>query len=272
VGFQFRGKFEGRLRSFWDACLTISGIVPALIFGVAFGNLFVGVPFGFDPELHLHSEITLRSLLNPFALLVGLVSLAMIMLHGATWLNYKASGAVAERSRRAIPRAAAAYAVLFAGAGFWLTQLNGLRITSSIDAAAASNPLVKTVATVPGAWLMNMAAHPALWLLPLAALASAGLAVMLRGRPLASFIASALVPLFTIGTAGAALFPFLLPSSSQPDMSLTVWDASSSRLTLGIMLGAVIVFLPVVLLYTGWVYRVLRGQVSPESIARDGHY
>jgi cytochrome d ubiquinol oxidase subunit II len=272
VGLQFRGKFEGWLRTFWDSCLTISGIVPSLVFGVAFGNLFVGVPFGFDPDLRFHSEITLLSLLNPFALLVGLVSLAMIMLHGATWLSCKATGAVAERARRIVPLAAGVYAALFVAAGFWLTQLDGLRITSAVDPAAPSNPLLKTVATVPGAWLMNMQAHPVLWLLPLLALGAASLAVQLRARPLASFAASALVPLFTIATAGAALFPFLLPSSSEPDMSLTVWDASSSKLTLGIMLGAVIVFLPLVLLYTGWVYRVLRGPVSPESMAPDGHY
>ncbi|HWA03785.1 MAG TPA: cytochrome d ubiquinol oxidase subunit II [Rhizomicrobium sp.] len=272
VGFQFRGKFEGRLRRFWDWCLTVGGIVPSLVFGVAFGNLFMGVPFGFDPDLRFHSQITLLSLLNPFALLVGLVSLAMILLHGAAWLNHKASGAVAERARRIVPLAAAAYALLFAGAGFWLTQLSGARVTSLVDTGGPSNPLLKTVATVPGAWLMNMSAHPVLWLLPVLALASAGLAVLLRRRPLAGLVASALVPFFTIATAGAALFPFLLPSSSQPDMSLTVWDASSSRLTLGIMLGAVAVFLPVVLFYTGWVYRVLRGAVSHESMSRDGHY
>jgi cytochrome d ubiquinol oxidase subunit II len=98
--------------------------------------------------------------------------------------------------------------------------------------------------------------------------------IALRGRPPAAFLASALVPVCTIATAGAALFPFLLPSSSEPDMSLTVWDASSSKLTLGIMLGAVAIFLPIILAYTGFVYRVLRGRVSEENIAGDsgGHY
>lgn len=272
VGLQFRDRFEGWLRRFWDWCLTVGGAVPALIFGVAFGNLFVGVPFGFDPDLRFVSGITLISLLNPFALLCGLVSLSMILLHGAAWLNYKASGAVAARARRIVPVAAAGFAILFAAAGFWIAQRNGFRITSPVDAAGPSNPLLKTVAVVPGAWLRNFFARPALWLLPLCAFAAAELCVLLRRSPLAAFLASALVPVLTIATAGAALFPFLLPSSIEPDMSLTVWDASSSRLTLSIMLGAVVVFLPMILAYTAWVYRVMRGPVSPDSMSRDGHY
>jgi len=264
VGFKFRGKIEDpRWRSFWDWCLFVSGTVPSLVFGVAFGNLFVGVSFGFDADLRFHSAITLLSLLNPFALLVGLVSLSMIVLHGAAWLSYKATGAVAARARSAIPYAAGLYAILFIAAGFWLMNLDGARGTSVIDPSGPSNPLLKTVSIVPGGWMFNVRAHSALWVMPLGALAAAGLVALLRKRPLAAFLASALIPLFTIATAGTALFPFLLFSSSAPDMSLTVWDASSSKLTLGIMLGAVAVFFPLIIAYTGWVYRVLRGPIAP---------
>jgi cytochrome d ubiquinol oxidase subunit II len=272
VGFKFRGKVkDARWRSFWDWALCIGGIVPSLVFGVAFGNLFLGVPFGFDADLRFHSTITLFSLLNPFALLVGLVSLSMIVLHGAAWLNYKASGQVAERARRAMPVAAGLYGGLFALAGGLIGKIDGARITSLADPAGPSNPLLKTVAMVPGAWLQNFSAHPWLWLLPLGGFAAAGLAVLLRRRPLAAFLASALVPFCTIATAGVSLFPFLLTSSSQPDVSLTAWDASSSRLTLAIMLGAVVVFLPLIVAYTGWVYRVLRGPVTAKDIAGDSH-
>jgi cytochrome d ubiquinol oxidase subunit II len=266
VGFKFRGKIEDpRWRTFWDWALFVSGTVPALVFGVAFGNLFVGAPFGFDADLHFHSSITLLSLLNPFALLVGLVSLAMIVMHGAAWLSYKTTGAVAARARRTIPLAAAAFAILFAAAGFWLLQIDGMRITSTIDPNGPSNPLLKAVAVVPGAWLFNFYQHAWLWLLPVGALVSAGLAASWRARPLRAFLVSALVPLFTIATAGAGLFPFLLPSTSEPGMSLTVWDASSSKLTLAIMLGAVAVFLPIVIAYTGWAYRVMRGPVTDDT-------
>jgi len=272
VGFKFRGKIaDPRWRSFWDWSLFVSGTVPALVFGVAFGNLFMGVPFGFDPDMRFHSTITLLSLLNPFALVVGLVSLSMIVLHGAAWLNYKTRGAVADRAARAMPYAAAAFTLLFAAAGFWLLQIDGERITSLIDPGGPSNPQLKSVVVEPGAWLSNFHAHLSLWLVPTGAVVSAWAAVLLRKRRLGAFLFSALVPSCTIATAGMALFPFLLPSSSEPSMSLTVWDASSSKLTLGVMLGAVALFLPIVIAYTGWVYRVLRGPVSAEQIAGDSH-
>jgi len=266
VGFKFRGKIKDpRWRGFWDWALFVSGTVPALVFGVAFGNLFVGVPFGFDPDMRFHSTITLLSLLNPFALLVGLVSLSMIVLHGGAWLNYKTRGAVAERAARVMPYAAAAFTILFAAAGFFLLQMDGERITSLVDPDGPSNPQLKSVIVESGAWLSNFRDHVLLWLFPIGAMISAWAAVLLRKRRLGAFLFSALVPLCTIATAGVGLFPFLLPSSSEPGMSLTVWDASSSKLTLAIMLGAVVLFLPIVIAYTGWVYRVMRGPVADDT-------
>jgi len=273
VGFKFRSKVEdSRWRGFWDSALFAGGIVPALVFGVAFGNLFEGVPFGFDADLRFHSTITLLSLLNPFALLAGLVSLSMIVLHGAVWLNLKTTGAVKARAAAIVPSAALAFALLFALAGVWVSQLDGFRIVGALAHDAPSNPLMKTVTRVPGGWFANFEAHPLLWLTVATAYFGAIMAVVLRRRPGLAFVASALVPLGTIATAGAALFPFLLPSSSDPNASLTVWDASSSRLTLAIMLGVVVLFLPVVLAYTAWVYRVMRGPVRPEDVASKTAY
>ncbi len=272
VGFKFRSKFvDPKLRSFWDWALFVGGLVPALVFGVAFGNLFVGVPYGFDSDLRLHIDITLLSLLNPFALLAGLVSVAMLTLHGATWVAYKADGVPGKRARAVIPYAALAFAVLFTAAGVWVLQLDGLRITSAAVADGASNPLLKTVARVTGGWWDNYTAHPLFWLAPFLAYAGALLAVVTRSRPVLAWVCSALVPVGTIATAGLSLFPFWLPSSSNPDQSLTVWDASSSKLTLEIMLGCVVIFLPIVIAYTGWAYRILRGPVKAESIMSDSH-
>jgi len=230
------------------------------------------VPFGFDADLRFHSTITLLSLLNPFALLCGLVSLSMIVLHGAVWLNLKTTGTVKARAAAVVPFAALVFALLFALAGIWVSQLDGLRIVSALAHDAPSNPLMKTVARAAGGWFANFAAHPALWLTVATAYLGAVMAVVLRRQPGLAFIASALVPLGTIATAGAALFPFLLPSSSEPNASLTVWDASSSRLTLAVMLGVVVLLLPVVLAYTAWVYRVMRGPVRPEDVASKTAY
>jgi cytochrome bd ubiquinol oxidase subunit II len=264
VGFKFRGKVDApRWRSFWDWALFSGGVVPALVFGVAFGNLFLGVPFTFDGDLRFHSQITLWSLLNPFGLLVGLVSLSMIVMHGAAWLNLKTEGAVQARARAILPFAALAFLLLFALAGFWLAGLDGYRITSAMAHDGPSNPMLKSVARVPGGWLAGGAQWPAIALV----LAGAAGAVLLRARPLLGFLCSMLVPAGTIGTAGLALFPFLLPSSSDPGVSLTVWDASSSKLTLAVMLGAVALFLPIIIAYTGWVYRVMRGPVRAKDVS-----
>ena len=272
VGFKFRSKFVGHgLRTFWDWALFVGGFVPALVFGVAFGNLFVGVPYGFDSDLRMHEDITLLSLLNPFALLAGLVSVAMLTLHGATWVAYKAEGAPGKRARAVIPYAAGLFALLFTVAGVWALQLDGYRIVSVVADNGPSNPLIKSVARIAGGWWDNYTVHPVFWIAPLLAYLGAALAVLTRGRPVLAWVCSALVPVGVIATAGLSLFPFFLPSSTNPDQSLTVWDASSSKLTLEIMLGCVVIFLPIILAYTGWAYRILRGQVKAENIMSDSH-
>ena len=267
AGFKFRSKIgDPRWRAFWDWALFAGGVVPALVFGVAFGNLFQGVPFGFDSDLRFHSQITLILLLNPFALVVGLVSLSMIVLHGAAWLNYKTEDAVQARARAIMPYAAASFVVLFALAGVWLSYLDGFRIVGAMAHDGPSNPMLKTVTAATGQW-MKSETIPAVAL----ALGGAGLTFLLRRRPILAFLCSAMVPVGTIATAGLALFPFLLPSSSDPGASLTVWDASSSKLTLEIMLGAVVIFLPIIIAYTGFVYRVMRGPVRARDLDRHSY-
>jgi cytochrome d ubiquinol oxidase subunit II len=271
AAFKFRSKMsQPAWRSTWDWALFAGGVVPALVFGVAFGNLFEGVPFGFDTMMRMHSEITLLSLLNPFALLCGLVSLSMIVFHGASWLNYKASGIVKQRAYTTMLYAAVTFIALFTLAGVFLGQIDGYRIVSTIVHDGPSNPLLKTVTRVPHGWFANMTEHPALLLTLIAAYGGCVLAVLLRRFPGYAILCSALVPAGTIATAGAALFPFLMPSSSEPNASLTVWDASSSSLTLAVMLGVTVLILPVVVAYTVWVYHVLRGPVK-ESDIDSGH-
>ena len=265
AGFKFRSKVaDPRWRSFWDWALFAGGMVPALVFGVAFGNLFQGVPFGFDSDLRLQAHITLLSLLNPFALLVGLVSLSMIVLHGAAWLNYKTDSTVQARARKVMPVAVVVFVALFLLAGAWLAHLDGYVITGALAHDGPSIPTLKTVARIAGGW-RTASAMPAVAAAVIGAVAS----LLLRRRPLLAFFASALVPVGVIATAGLALFPFLLPSSSDPSSSLTVWDASSSKLTLGIMLGVVVLLLPIILAYTSWVYRVMRGPVRARDVG--GH-
>ena len=273
VGFKFRSKVEDwRWRAVWDWALFVGGFVPALVFGVAMGNVLLGAPFHFDETLRIFYTGGFFALLSPFAVLCGLVSVSMLVMHGAAMLAMKTEGAVATRARRCGSLAALATAMLFVLAGVWVANgVTGYSIVGGIDMAGASNPLAKQVIAVPGAWMANYRLMPWTWIFPLLGVAGALLsASMLRaGRAGAAFLCSALAIACIILTEGVAMFPFLLPSSTHPGSSLTVWDSTSSHLTLFVMLLVTCLLLPLVMLYTGWVYRVLRGKVSAESMEQN---
>jgi cytochrome d ubiquinol oxidase subunit II len=275
VGFKFRSKMPGEIwRTVWDWALFVGGLVPALVFGVAFGNVLHGVPFQFDDTLRMTYTGTLFGLFNPFALLCGLISVAMITTHGATWLACKTEGVLRARTQRVGVFTALAAAVLFALGGLWAAHLEGYVLQSFPGMDAASNPLDKHVVRQAGALMANYDAMGWTMLAPALGLGSALLAALLlasrRLRWLA-FLCSGLSIAGIIATAGVSLFPFLLPSSLDPASSLTVWDASSSMTTLLVMTIATAVFLPIILAYTAWVYRVLRGPVTEEQIESDPH-
>ena len=274
VGFDFRSKLpDARWRAFWDYALFAGGLVPSVVFGVAFGNLLQGVPFRIDSDLRIFYEGSgLFELLNPFGLLCGLLSAAMLATHGAVYLSLKTEGAVAERARGFVTIGALATVALFAAAGVWVwLGIDGYAITGPVVSDGPSNPLLKTVVRQPGQWLANYAAHP--WMIVAPCLGLAGpLLALLATKALrrgAAFLASALGILGIIATAGVSMFPFLMPSNVAPGASLTVWDASSSQLTLFVMLLATLLFLPVVLVYTAIVFRALRGPVSVGQVERD---
>jgi cytochrome d ubiquinol oxidase subunit II len=276
VGFDFRGKVEDpRWRNAWDWGLFIGGTVPSIVFGVAFGNLLQGVPFQFDPAtMAVTYTGSFWRLLNPFALLTGLVSLSMLVMHGATFLQIRTEDALQLRARQAARWAAIALIVLFAIAGIWVAyNIAGYRIVSMPPASSAFVPLAKTVESAPGIWLANFAAHPWMTLAPIAAFAGA-LAVIVfssRGLSMLALASSGGAITGVILTAGFAMFPFVMPSSSDPRSSLTAWDSVSSHRTLGIMFWVVVILLPIVVGYTAWVYRVVRGKVTAAQIRENTH-
>jgi cytochrome bd ubiquinol oxidase subunit II len=269
VSFSYRNKSANpRWRNVWDWLLTVTGVVPPLIFGVAFGNLFLGVPFRFDEELRMTYTGSFFGLLSPFALLCGLTSLAMILTQGATYAAMKADLSLAKRAASLARLFALGFLVIYVAAGAWLALgLPALSIVSHVAGDAPSNPLLKHV-VVAGNWFDGFTRQPAFWLAPALALVSATavLALTIFAKYRLAFVASSLTIAGTILSAGFALFPFLMPSSLDPNSSLTVWDASSSKTTLGLMLLSVVMLLPIVLAYTAWVYRVLRGRVSLEHV------
>jgi cytochrome bd ubiquinol oxidase subunit II len=270
VGFDFRSKVEDpRWRNAWDWGLFIGGAVPPLVFGVAFGNLLQGVPFRFDPDMQVHYSGSFIDLLNPFGLLAGLLSLAMLTMHGAAFLSLKTEGEIQTRARSALRLFAIATIVLFAAGGVWVAAgIEGYRIVSMPPADAAFTPLAKAVEKASGAWLGNYAAHPWMIAAPVLGFAGAAAALLLSARSNsgAAFVASALSVSGIILTAGFSMFPFVMPSSSNPASSLTAWDAVSSHRTLQVMFWVVVLFLPIVLVYTSWVYRVMRGKVTVQQV------
>jgi cytochrome d ubiquinol oxidase subunit II len=274
IGFDYRSKLPSpKWRSNWDIALFVGGLVPALIFGVAFGNLLQGVPFHFDNDMRIFYTGSFWALLNPFALAAGLVSLSMLVMHGAVFLQLKTEGDINLRSKKVVTVSAIVTLVIFAVAGIWVANIDGYQISSEVFPNAPSNPLAKTVSTEPGLWLKNYAHCPVLWVVPgLAFIAGvATIALSKAERTGLAFIASSLVLTSVILTAGVSMFPFLIPSSSALNSSLTVWDASSSLTTLKIMFGVTVIFLPIVIAYTSWVFRVLRGKITLEHIHQNDH-
>jgi len=275
VGFEYRSKVDDpRWRTAWDWGLFVGGSVPALVFGVAFGNLLQGVPFHFDAFMRPFYTGNFWGLLNPFALLAGVVSLAMLVFHGAIYLQMRTEGEVCQRARKAATLFGVLFLAAFGIAGVWQAYgIDGFRIVTMPDPGSVMTPLDKTVEIATGAWLTNYSRYP--WMMAAPAVAFlGGLAAILMSRfhrPGLGFMGSGAALAGVILTAGFAMFPFVMPSSTQPNSSLTVFDATSSHRTLMLMFGAVVVFLPLVMAYTSWVYRVLRGKSTEENIRANTH-
>ncbi len=275
VGFDYRSKVaDPRWRSAWDWGLFIGGFVPALVFGVAFGNLLVGVPFHFDGDMRSFYTGSFLGLLNPFGLTAGLVSLAMLTMHGGFYLQLRTEGDVQARAARATRLAGVVFLALFAAAGFWIaTGLDGFQIVTMPPPDSSFAPTAKTVERLPGGWLSNYSKQPWTIAAPIAAFAATLLAfaVAARRRPGLAFLLSCVGVASVVLTAAFALFPFVMPSSSHPASSLTIWDSVSSHRTLQVMLWAVLFFVPLIVVYTSWVYRVMRGKVTTAHVRQGEH-
>ena len=273
ASFKYRSKRESAAwRNAWDWGLFFGGFLPSLVFGVAVANVLHGLPFEIAPDMHIISKGSFMSLLrlfDPFSLLAGVLSLAMLTAHGAAWLGVKTEGNIQSRARSLGAMLALASAAIFVLCGIYLAfGVDGYQITSEISHTGPSNPLYKTAERAAGAWLANYKAAPVLWVVPLLGVAGFVLCAMMlkAGRDLLALICNGLGQAGVILSVGVSMFPFILPSSTQPSASLTVWDSSSSHGTLLAMLIVTLIFLPIVLAYTTWVYAVLRGKVRGADI------
>ncbi|PTW51498.1 cytochrome d ubiquinol oxidase subunit II [Rhodovulum kholense] len=269
VGFKYRSKREDeRWRAAWDWALFVGGFVPALVFGVAVGNVLQGVPFRLTEDLMSIYEGSFFGLLNPYALLAGLVSVSMLVMHGAAWLQLKTEGMVADRARTFGAWAAIATIVTYALAGLWLAGgIDAYSFAGPVATDGPSNPLMNAVVK-GGSWMAAYEARP--WIVIAPALGFLGAALAFLGfrtdKEGWTMLASKLSILGIIASVGLTMFPFILPSSIDPNSSLTVWDSSSSHLTLFVMLVSAVIFVPLILAYTAWVYKVLWGKVTASDV------
>ncbi|WP_439111515.1 cytochrome d ubiquinol oxidase subunit II [Lentibacter sp.] len=278
VAFKYRSKRDdARWRAAWDWSLCISGAVPALLFGVAVGNVIQGVPFHFTDDLHTIYEgawyMKFIGLLDPFSILAGVVSLAMLLMHGAAWLTLKAEGEVQTRARAYGSVAALVAMGAYALAGIWLAVgIDGFRIVGDYVTNGPSNPLHFDVER-SASWLTAYSDRPWIMIAPIMGFLGGGLTFLgLRaGREVSTLLFSKLSIFGVISSVGLTMFPFIMPSSSDPQSSLTVWNSSSSHLTLFVMLVATLIFMPLIMIYTAWVYKVLWGKVTEADVSENSH-
>ena len=274
LGFEYRSKLASpQWRNAWDWTLFVSGFLPMLVFGAAIGNILNGVPFHFSWNLTSTYTGSFINLFNPFAILCGALSVAMSVYMGAVTIMNGGEGAIHDRARKLAVWAGLIAVVLFTIGGVWTSMMQGYHLVSGPDPALAQTPLQQTVERAPGAWLANFHSHSILWLIPAVGYLGVLLGVwaVRKGWSHFGWWMGALAWIGILGTVGAAMFPFMLPSSTEPSQSLTVWNASSSRYTLGVMLGFTVVFMPLIIWYTSWAFWVMRGKVSTQHVESDEH-
>lgn len=269
VGFEYRGKVDSPLwRKGWDLGLFIGGFVPSVVFGVAFGNLLQGVPFQFNDMMKATYTGSFFELLNPFALLCGVLSFVMLTTHGANWLQMKTTDDLRVRSQKISEVGAMVTLILFVTAGIWLYFKNGFVLNHPVDHFAPSNPVGKDVSIEMGAWFNNYFAYPVLFIFPaLVVLGAVGNMIFSKAnRNGWAFFASSITMAGVVITFAVSLFPFVMPSSSHPGMSLLMWDATSSELTLKLMFILAMIFTVILLSYTIWSYVKMFGRLDANYI------
>jgi len=276
LGFEYRSKMPSmKWRDRWDWALFISGFVPMLVFGTAVGNALMGFPFRFNDlmqSFYPHG-FGFYTLFNPFSVIIcGLMAVALSLFQGGAMVSLRSEGAILERAKRQMLVSGIAALAIFGVGGIWLSQLTGY-VSVGANPAMAANPRMSAAVTAAGGWLHNYFAHPELFVVPVLVLVGivGGIVFSRRDRPVWAWWSGALAWVATIGSVGAAMFPMIAPSYADVDQSLTVWNASSSLRTLSWMLGFAVVFVPLIVFYTSWAFRVMRGKVSPEQVEHDEH-
>lgn len=274
LGLYFRSAVENPTwREYWDKALAVSGFLPAAMLGIICGNMLKGIPFHLDSDMRIFFLGDFWALLNPFTLLIAATSVSLLLMYGAAYLQLKCTGELYSHGKAMIYKSGAAFLILFALSGLWITRLEGYHITSEIFPNGVSNPLAKFVKRSEGLWLDNYEHQPGLWAIPvLAFLCSAATLYLSKiNRHSWAFIASSVTVTMSVLTAAVSIFPFLLPSNRSLNSSLTIWDASASQNNLTILIWVAAIALPLLAIASRWAFRLWADCAEPIPAANHDH-
>ncbi|MCK9606287.1 MAG: cytochrome d ubiquinol oxidase subunit II [Methylomonas sp.] len=275
AGFDYRSKLDNPgWRNAWDWALFLGGTLPPVLIGVLVGNLILGLPFHLDQDLRTFYDGSFWALLSPFALLCGVTGLLLTTFHGALFLKWRSEDVIHDRAVLAVEFLGPVLVAALSAVMLWVfVGIDRPEITQMAGTEAPSNPMHKTVIGDGAGWIAHFMQYPWMWLAPMAGLGGFAMAWWMgKGESrMGAFLFSCVGVTGTALSVGFALFPFLLISSTDPNSSLTLWDASSSYSTMVLAFWITVIFLPIVLLYTRFVYRIIWGSVTEAAVLKDSH-
>ncbi|XTI73117.1 cytochrome d ubiquinol oxidase subunit II [Acidithiobacillus sp. AC3] len=276
VAFEYRSKVPTeKWRNTWDWVFLISGALPMIIYGAAIGNILegVGFHFGWDGQYY-QTESFIWYLLNPFAILCGVLALSMALYQGSAMLMIRGVDPIYSRAKNIGSVAGVLSAILFVVGGIWIAAKTGYVLHDADPSMPANISAAQNVTREAGAWLHNYQSAPILWLVPLVGILTmlAGSFAMRAKKAGLAWWLGALSWISILGTVGISMFPFLMPSSDNPAQSITVWNGTGSQYNLIWMTIFTAIFVPTILAYTTWCFNVMRGKVKTPAASDDHAY
>ena len=275
-GLDYRSKLQyPAWRKIWDCSLFLSGLLPLLLLGAIIANLFLGVPFYYDNTLLPHTQtFFFSSLLNPYTFLLSISGASLLLLQGTLFLQSKTTEILQNRAKKIAKMLSLAFLITFPIAWYWtLYLIPGFSIVSIPALNTAITPLAKTCIKAAGLWQTHYQTYPLGYFIPFTVILMVGFAWLFSTlkRPKLALCFNSFAIAASLATLSFTLFPFILPSSISPSHSLTLWDAAASHRTLLWMLAVSVLLVPIILSYTLWAFRVMRGPITTDSIAKQHH-